>query len=109
MSRVTLMSLLGLVAACKVGPDYEEPKPDLRPTYLEAGSEERTPRPDAWWDQLDDPTLRELIRAAVDANYDVRIAAAAYLAAAAILVVPTIAVAVPWLTELSRLFSPSQP
>jgi hypothetical protein len=29
---------------------------------------------------------------------------AAYLAAAAVLVVPTIAVAVPWLSELRRLF-----
>lgn len=35
---------------------------------------------------------------------DTRVALAAYAAAAAILVVPTIAVAVPWLTELSRLF-----
>lgn len=32
------------------------------------------------------------------------LAAAAYLAAAAVLVVPTVAVAVPWLTELHRLF-----
>ncbi|MGV0836478.1 M56 family metallopeptidase [Mycolicibacterium thermoresistibile] len=32
------------------------------------------------------------------------LAASAYLAAAAVLVVPTIAVAVPWLTELRRLF-----
>ncbi|MGB3012965.1 MAG: M56 family peptidase, partial [Mycobacterium sp.] len=31
---------------------------------------------------------------------------AAYLAAAAVLVVPTIAVAVPWLTELHRIFRP---
>ena len=29
---------------------------------------------------------------------------AAYIAAAAVLVVPTVAVAVPWLTELHRLF-----
>ncbi|WP_280248481.1 M56 family metallopeptidase [Nocardia abscessus] len=36
---------------------------------------------------------------------DIRIAAAAYLGSAAILVVPTLAVAVPWLVELSRLFS----
>ncbi|TSE01419.1 M56 family metallopeptidase [Skermania sp. ID1734] len=36
---------------------------------------------------------------------DVRIATAAYVAAAAILVVPTIAVAVPWLVELSRLIN----
>ncbi|KIA60977.1 MULTISPECIES: M56 family metallopeptidase [Nocardia] len=35
---------------------------------------------------------------------DVRVASAAYLGSAAILVVPTMAVAVPWLVELSRLF-----
>jgi Zn-dependent protease with chaperone function len=33
------------------------------------------------------------------------VAAAAYLAAAAVLVVPTLALAVPWLTELHRLFT----
>ncbi|MBJ8337980.1 M48 family metalloprotease [Antrihabitans sp. YC3-6] len=36
---------------------------------------------------------------------DVRIALAAYTASAAILVIPTIAVAVPWLVELKRLFN----
>ena len=35
----------------------------------------------------------------------VPLAAAAYVAAAAVLVVPTIALAVPWLTELQRLFT----
>lgn len=35
---------------------------------------------------------------------DMRIAAVAYLASASILVVPTLAVAIPWLVELSRLF-----
>ncbi|MEZ0352645.1 M56 family metallopeptidase [Mycobacterium sp. pR1184] len=35
----------------------------------------------------------------------VMLSAAAYLAAAAVLVVPTIALAVPWLTELKRLFN----
>ncbi|NMN97357.1 M56 family metallopeptidase [Antrihabitans stalactiti] len=35
---------------------------------------------------------------------DIKIAIAAYLTSAAILVVPTIAVAVPWLVELNRLF-----
>jgi hypothetical protein len=33
------------------------------------------------------------------------LAAAAYLSAAAVLVVPTVAVAVPWLTELQRLLT----
>ena len=32
------------------------------------------------------------------------LAAGAYLAAAAVLVLPTVALAVPWLTELHRLF-----
>ena len=36
---------------------------------------------------------------------DLRIASAAYLTAAAILLVPTLAVAIPWLVELNRLFS----
>ncbi|GAB2530287.1 M56 family metallopeptidase [Nocardia heshunensis] len=36
---------------------------------------------------------------------DLRIAVAAYLVAAAILVVPTLAVAIPWLVEVSRLVS----
>ncbi|HQV21285.1 MAG TPA: M56 family peptidase, partial [Gordonia sp. (in: high G+C Gram-positive bacteria)] len=35
------------------------------------------------------------------------VSAAAYTTAAAILVVPTLAVAIPWLTELSRLFAAS--
>jgi hypothetical protein len=34
-----------------------------------------------------------------------RLSAAAYLAAAAILVVPTVAVAMPWLTELRHLWT----
>jgi hypothetical protein len=33
------------------------------------------------------------------------VAVGAYLAAAAILVIPTVALAVPWLTELQRLFA----
>jgi Zn-dependent protease with chaperone function len=36
---------------------------------------------------------------------DLRIATAAYVTAAAILVVPTLAVAIPWLVELNRLLS----
>ncbi|MFJ4655057.1 M48 family metalloprotease [Nocardia sp. NPDC088792] len=36
---------------------------------------------------------------------DMRVAVAAYVAAAAILVVPTMAVAIPWLVELSRLLN----
>lgn len=55
------------------------------------------------------PSTLVRVQRLTDSVGDIRIAAAAYVGAAAILVVPTIAVAVPWLVELSRLFSPAQP
>ncbi|MGN0043297.1 M48 family metalloprotease [Rhodococcus sp. (in: high G+C Gram-positive bacteria)] len=45
------------------------------------------------------------VRRLADPGPDLHISAGAYIAAAAILVVPTVAVAVPWLTELSRLLA----
>jgi NodT family efflux transporter outer membrane factor (OMF) lipoprotein len=76
MSRNVTILLLAVAAGCKVGPDYEQPEAKVPPAFLEAGAEERTPRPADWWEQLDDPTLAGLIRDAVAANYDLRIAAA---------------------------------
>ncbi|MFC9517084.1 M56 family metallopeptidase [Nocardiaceae bacterium NPDC056970] len=55
------------------------------------------------------PSTLVRVQRLTDSVGDIRIAAAAYVGAAAILVVPTIAVAMPWLVELSRLFSPAQP
>ncbi|MEU4344722.1 M56 family metallopeptidase [Nocardia sp. NPDC023852] len=50
------------------------------------------------------PTTLIRIQRLSDRIGDVRIATAAYLGSATILVVPTLAVAVPWLVELGRLF-----
>ncbi|MBF6230874.1 M56 family metallopeptidase [Nocardia farcinica] len=50
-------------------------------------------------------TLIRVQRLGQGGSGDVRIATAAYLGSIAILVVPTLAVAVPWLVELSRLFN----
>ncbi|WP_299559032.1 M56 family metallopeptidase [uncultured Mycolicibacterium sp.] len=50
------------------------------------------------------PTTLVRVRRLADEPNSPLLAAAAYLAAAAVLVVPTVAVAVPWLTELHRLF-----
>lgn len=50
------------------------------------------------------PTTLIRVRRLASAGPDVRVATCAYVAAVAILVVPTVAVAVPWLTELHRLF-----
>ncbi len=75
--RRTAIALLGALAAgCTVGPDYKEPELELRPAFLEANGEPGAPRPAAWWEQLEDPTLRDLVRDAVEANFDLRIAAA---------------------------------
>ncbi|MEV0078943.1 M56 family metallopeptidase [Nocardia neocaledoniensis] len=50
------------------------------------------------------PTTLIRIQRLAGRTGDVRVATAAYLGSAAILVVPTLAVAVPWLQELNRLF-----
>jgi len=50
------------------------------------------------------PTTVVRVRRLAGEPNSVGVSIGAYLAAAAVLVVPTIAVAVPWLTELSRLF-----
>lgn len=51
------------------------------------------------------PTTVLRVRRLGGAGNSIALAAAAYLAAAAVLVLPTVAVAVPWLTELHRLFT----
>ncbi|MFD6859920.1 M56 family metallopeptidase [Rhodococcus sp. NPDC060086] len=51
------------------------------------------------------PSTLLRVQRLADPGPDLTISACAYIAAAAILVVPTVAVAVPWLTELTRLFT----
>ena len=51
------------------------------------------------------PTTVLRVRRLGGAGNSIALAGAAYLAAAAVLVLPTVAVAVPWLTELHRLFT----
>jgi hypothetical protein len=50
------------------------------------------------------PTTVLRVRRLCGRGNSIMLAMAAYLAAAAVLVVPTVALAVPWLTELHRLF-----
>lgn len=51
------------------------------------------------------PSTVVRVRRLAGQGNSVLLSAAAYLAAAAVLVVPTVALAVPWLTELKRLFN----
>ncbi|HTR66292.1 MAG TPA: efflux transporter outer membrane subunit [Terriglobales bacterium] len=77
------------LAGCAVGPNYHRPKVSVpgvyrpqppsaspQPTTVSLGSEK-------WWEVFQDPVLQQLIRTALQRNYDVRVAAARILEAQA--------------------------
>src|SRR5262249_50247055 len=77
--------------SCVKGPNYKKPVV-LEPTAYRGALADQAVRPDVvslgdqkWWDVFQDDALRALIRAALDQNYDVRIAAARILEARALL------------------------
>ena len=71
---------LGIVAGCKVGPNYHRPVVQPPTAYrdlsenpqvqAQAGSYADLP----WWQVFQDPQLQELIRTAIKQNYDLRLA-----------------------------------
>jgi multidrug efflux system outer membrane protein len=78
-----------LSAGCAVGPNYKRPKVDvpgayrgaLPPTAAQAATESFGDQ--KWWDVFQDKQLQDLIRTALQQNYDVRIAATRILQAQA--------------------------
>ena len=86
---------VGLVMAvssgCMVGPDYKKPAVPTPAAYRGLSAEQAVKVDVAsfgdakWWDAFQDDALRDLIRAALQENYDVRIAAARILEARALL------------------------
>jgi multidrug efflux system outer membrane protein len=80
---------LGLVlAGCTVGPHYQRPVIDAPQAYRGPAEEAAQPAPESlgdarWWTVFQDPQLQELIRAALQQNFDVRIAATRVLQAQA--------------------------
>jgi outer membrane protein, multidrug efflux system len=78
-----------LLAGCTVGPKYHRPAIDTPSAYRG----ENTARPsvasaeslgnEKWWNLFQDPVLQQLIRTALEQNYDVRIAATRVLQAQA--------------------------
>jgi outer membrane protein, multidrug efflux system len=85
------VSLLAtLLSGCMAGPNYKKPAAPTPAGYR--GSPEPRVPPDAasfgdqkWWDAFQDDALRDLIRASLQQNYDVRIAAARIFEARALL------------------------
>ncbi len=69
-----------LLSACAVGPDYQPPEIQAPERYARADTALYTAeraRHD-FWKQFDDPLLDELVREAVSANHDLRVALARY-------------------------------
>ncbi|HSZ10286.1 MAG TPA: efflux transporter outer membrane subunit [Steroidobacteraceae bacterium] len=86
--RACVSLMLGLLlAGCMVGPDYKRPpvetpgvyRGDSRPPVASSESlgDEK------WWEVFQDPVLQQLIRTALEQNYDLRIAASRVLQAQA--------------------------
>jgi multidrug efflux system outer membrane protein len=69
------MTLL-LLAGCAIGPDYRRPETVSPPAWHVDIKEAQDTANTAWWEQLDDPVLNELIGTALKENYDLRVATA---------------------------------
>lgn len=76
-----------LLAACKVGPSYRPPQmppPAAGAFHTVAPGLSAAPPEDMWWRLYDDPALDTLIRRALAANADLRVARANLLRAQAV-------------------------
>jgi len=80
--------MLGLLlAGCLVGPDYKRPPVEAPGVYRgDSQSPPAASQPlgdEKWWEVFQDPILQQLIRTAIEQNYDLRIAASRVLQAQA--------------------------
>lgn len=90
MRKPALLALLcTLLSGCAVGPNYQRPKVSLPAAYR--GPAASAPGKasteslgnEKWWSVFHDPVLQQLIRTALQQNYDVRVAATRVLQAQA--------------------------
>jgi NodT family efflux transporter outer membrane factor (OMF) lipoprotein len=82
------MTIVGLLGACTIGPDYEKPAVTVPPAYKEAGWEPARPADaidrGAWWSLYRDPVLDRLERQIDISNQNLKAAEAAFRQAEAI-------------------------
>ena len=89
MRKLALLLLGLLLAGCTVGPKYQRPAIDTPAAYRSESATQTTVAAaeslgnEKWWDVFQDPVLRQLIRTALQQNYDVQIAATRVLEAQA--------------------------
>jgi outer membrane protein, multidrug efflux system len=90
MRKLAPLTLLcGLLLGCALGPNYKRPSANAPDTYRGLTAEEAAKTESAslgdqkWWEVFQDERLQDLIRTALQQNYDVRIAATRILEAQA--------------------------
>src|SRR5258708_18298220 len=83
----TALTFAPLLAGCMVGPDYQRPAIDAPGVYRVDGqasiASSESLGDEKWWEVFQDPVLQQLIRTALEQNYDLRIAASRVLQAQA--------------------------
>ena len=74
---ISCLAVAAMLAGCAIGPNYKRPAVAEPPTFRGQATAEAASFADApWWETFQDPILRDLIREALQNNYDVAIAAA---------------------------------
>lgn len=69
-----LLVLLVVPAGCTLGPDYQRPAVPAPETWRDGQKDTVSLADLDWWDLFEDPELRGLVRIALEANQDLRIA-----------------------------------
>src|ERR1700732_4504658 len=89
-----LVVILAFASGCAVGPNYKRPAVNVPPFYRGLAPEEaaksdaRSLADQKWWEVFQDEQLKELVKTALQQNYDVRITATRILQAQAQLGIP---------------------
>jgi outer membrane protein, multidrug efflux system len=83
MKRIAVLSLMSMLAACTVGPDYKRPIAETPPTwktdsYWRVGAPSHAPLAPDWWNAFDDATLNSLETQALAQNQTLAAASAHY-------------------------------
>jgi multidrug efflux system outer membrane protein len=88
---VILFLAFCFISGCAVGPNYKKPSVNTPPIYRgltpeeAAKSDVKSIADEKWWEVFKDEQLQQLIRTALQQNYDVRLAATRILEAQAVL------------------------
>ena len=73
---ITVLLTVLALSGCMVGPDYRRPAADVPQNWRMEEKETQNVANTAWWRQLNDPVLNDLIATALKENKDLLIAAA---------------------------------